>query len=268
LSRNFESRFLYKYAFTAEAGFYLLQGRGMSKSAVLLLIGVLALSSLVMVGSVFAQSTSKPAVPEFTLQLVDDFVQVTIQNQPIIPNGDDTANIFYNIRIKDHDATDWISDTVPDPSKGIRGYIGEIGTSGSTTLLKSFNAIHDLTGRYDSFQVDYQIEAINGYLNSSSLYGPLPMGVDPNSRPTIIVNTSGWSNAQTITIPENQTPTPSPPATTPTPEPTPTPASTSTPPPTQEPTENKQFEAILGAAIVIAVLSAGLGLLVCLIKRK
>jgi hypothetical protein len=214
-------------------------------------------------GIVQAESSiPEPAVPEFTLELVDDSVQVTIQNQPIIPNGDDTANIFYNIRIKDHDATDWISDTVPDPSKGIRGYIGEIGTSGSTTLLKSFNALHDLIGRYDSFQVDYQIEAINGYLNSSSLYGPLPMGADPNSQPVIIVNTSGWSNTQTITIPESQTPTP---------EPTPTPATTPTTTPTitpyQEPQQTLQFEAIAGVAIVAAVFGAGLGLLIYLIKK-
>lgn len=64
-------------------------------------------------------------------------------------------------------------------------------------------------------------------------------------------------------------PSPSPTATpTPTSSPTPMPEQTPTPTPSQEPTQNMQFEAVLGAAIVVAVLGAGLGLLFYLIKRK
>jgi hypothetical protein len=42
----------------------------MSKLATLLFITVLTVSSLVMVGSVFAQSIQTPSVPEFTVKLV------------------------------------------------------------------------------------------------------------------------------------------------------------------------------------------------------
>ena len=64
----------------------------MRKRATLLLIAVLVLSTLIMVKSAFAQSTNKPSVPKFTLQLEDNFwVRVIIQNQPIIPNGHDSA---------------------------------------------------------------------------------------------------------------------------------------------------------------------------------
>lgn len=52
---------------------------------------------------------------------------------------------------------------------------------------------------------------------------------------------------------------------------TPSPSNSPTSPvttPSQEPTQNMQFETIVGVAIAIAVLSAGLGLLIYLIKRK
>jgi hypothetical protein len=132
--------------------------------------------------------------------MADYSVQMTIENQPIIPNGYDTANIFYNIRMKSHDSENWVNTTVPDPSKGIRGYIGEIGTSGSTVIVEGFNAINFLLGLPNgSHQIDYQVEAINGYLNTTPVYVP-PIGVDPNSTPVIVVNTSGWSDTQTIMI--------------------------------------------------------------------
>ena len=67
--------------------------------------------------------------------------------------------------------------------------------------------------------------------------------------------TSGWSNTQTLTIGESQTPMPSP-------------AITPTPTPYQEPRQNEQTEAIIGVVIVAVVLGAALGLLIYLIKRK
>jgi hypothetical protein len=171
-----------------------------SKCFSLLLVIFLAASSLIMVKSASA-SIPTPSVPQFSLQTVDGGVQMTIQNQPIIPNGQDTANIFYNIRIKSHDSSDWVSTTVPDPSQGIRGYIGEINTSGSSVTFKDFGSINTLLGLSDgSHQIDFEVEAINGYLNATDLYIP-PIGIDPNSTPVVIVNTSGWSGTQTVAIP-------------------------------------------------------------------
>ena len=43
----------------------------MSKTVVLMLLILLVLSGLVMVGSVFGQSTPIPSVPEFTVELVE-----------------------------------------------------------------------------------------------------------------------------------------------------------------------------------------------------
>lgn len=106
----------------------------MSRSLVLLLITVLVLSSLVMVGSVFAQS-----VPEFTLKLVahpydvpstyeidpytgekiitsygyheeNKSIEVTIKNQPFTSTLDASGNytsLYYNVRYKGNYADEW-----------------------------------------------------------------------------------------------------------------------------------------------------------------
>jgi hypothetical protein len=64
-------------------------------------------------------------------------------------------------------------------------------------------------------------------------------------------------------------PSPSPsPSPSPTATSSPAPTSTPTPTPSQEPQQALQFEAIVGVAIVVAVIGAGLGLLIYLIKRK
>lgn len=199
------------------------------KKALLTAIAISALLFSLVAGAYVAQAIPKPSVPEFTLQIVDYGVQMAIQNQPIIPNGYDTADIFYNIRIKSHDSENWVNTTVPNPSQDIRGYIGEIGTSGSTVIQKDFNGINTLLGLSDdSHQIDYQVEAINGYLNTTPAYAP-PIGFDPDSTPVIVVNTSGWSNTQTITIPGSSASL----STSPTSTPTETPMPPLTPTPTQ-----------------------------------
>jgi hypothetical protein len=98
----------------------------MSKTVVLVLFPLLALSSLVMVGSVFAQSIPKPSVPEFTLKFANasyiltttnpytgldetekvsnNSIEITISNQPF--NYPD-YQIFYNVRVKPHFGDNW-----------------------------------------------------------------------------------------------------------------------------------------------------------------
>ncbi|XHH07691.1 MAG: hypothetical protein ACFCUE_08905 [Candidatus Bathyarchaeia archaeon] len=170
----------------------------------MLIIVILTVSNLIMINTVSAQSVPKPSVPQFSLKIVDNTVQTTIENQPIIPNGHDTAYIFIDIRIKSHDSIDWVNVTVPNLSEGIRGYISETGTSGYTIIQKDINSICVLLRLpHGVHQIDYQVEAINGYLNTTMPYAP-PIGFDPNSTPVIIVSTSGWSETQTITISSNE----------------------------------------------------------------
>jgi len=98
----------------------------MSKNATLLLITVSVLSSLIMVGSAFAQSAPKPSVPEFTVKFVNasytvtttnsytgldeteqicsNSIEITINNQPFDSSD---YQIYYNIRVKPHFEDDW-----------------------------------------------------------------------------------------------------------------------------------------------------------------
>ena len=170
----------------------------MRKALTPILIAVLALSSLVIVGSVCAQSIPKPSVPEFTLQLEDDWwVRVIVQNQPIIPNGQDNAWIFYDVRYKWHESANWYH---PSESNSEGNYIGEMGTSGTTEWVISTNSFYELLGMSDSNQLDYQVMAINGYKNTTPTYGGPPIGHEPGDYPVVIVNTSGWGETQTISI--------------------------------------------------------------------
>jgi hypothetical protein len=185
----------------------------MSKLASVLLIELLAVSSLVMVGSVFAQSTAKPSVPDFTLQLEDGWwVRVIVQNQPVASNGHDSAWIFYDVRYKWRESANWYH-----PSESNSGnYIGEMDTSGTTEWVMSVTTFYELLGTSDSNQLEYQIRAINGYKNTTPAYGGPPLGHDPGDYPVVIINTSGWSETQTISIPA--TPPSSPEPTAPVPE--------------------------------------------------
>jgi hypothetical protein len=223
------------------------------------------------VESAGAQSISNPSVPEFTLQLEDHWLKVTAQNQPVIPNGHDTASIFYDIQIKWHESTNWYH---KEPEPNTRGYIEERDTSGTTIWQQSTNAFYELLGMSNSHQLDYQIRAIDGYLNSSIMYSSPFGGVDPNSQPVIIVNTSGWSTTQTITIPaasiSTSTPTPTS-SSTPTQYPSSTPSTsniTPNPTPVSISTNDSLLLTISIAFIVIAILLAIIVLLFFSLRKR
>ena len=52
----------------------------MSKTIALMLFALLVLSRSVMVGSVFAQSLTKPSIPEFTVKFVNASYTITTTN--------------------------------------------------------------------------------------------------------------------------------------------------------------------------------------------
>ena len=111
----------------------------MSKSLSLILILIIALSSLIMVGAAFAQSTAKQSVSEFAVRYVDrsydvattygvdsytgktviiqegyhiqnNSIIITIKNQPFARYSDSNGNsvgFYYNISSKGHFGSDW-----------------------------------------------------------------------------------------------------------------------------------------------------------------
>jgi hypothetical protein len=256
----------------------------MSKLATLLFFTVLTVSSLVMVETAFAQSIPKPSVPEFTLVLVDSSYDVPttysidpytgdnvthngyhvedkkigmkIKNQPFTSYYNDslgqTIGFYYNIRFKGHFEEEWrelyrASDGYPhqwsDSDYTVIAFLSETGkTIESTGFSKTFP---------DGAQVDYQVEAMIGYIHRE-VTSPIP-----GTGWLFTGEKSGWSETLTLTVPiSTQLPTITPSPTT-TPEPTP-----------NETSRTLQSETIVGVVIAIAVIGAGLGLLVYLIKRE
>jgi len=261
----------------------LLLGNSMSKTVVLMLLALLALSSLVMVGSVLGQSIPKPSVPEFAVELIDSSydvpttytvdpftgenvthegyhvesrtMEVKIENQPFTPYEiKDSAgnswiiNFCYNIRIKGHFSEDWIelyrpSDGYPYQLSDLDYTVFSYVWGGDADTVLGTKMIRIPAGA----EVDFQVEAMIGYVHrdeSISVWAPWVFEGE----------LSGWSNTQTITI-ESQTPLP---------EPT-TPTSPS-PLPSDEPQQADQ-DMTAGAIFTVLTIAVFLGLLVYFIKR-
>ena len=243
-----------------------------------LLLSTLAVT--VLFGTVKAESSiPKPSVPEFTLVLVDSSydvpttysidpytgenvthqgyhvenkkIGIRIKNQLFTSYYNDsigqTVNFYYKIRFKGHFEEDWTelyraSDGYPhqwsDSDYTILTFLSETGkTIEATGFSKTFQ---------DGAQVDYQVEAMVGYIHRDASIAFAPW--------VFTGEESGWSETLTLTVPIS------------TQLPIITPTPTTTPEPT--PNETLQSETIVGVAIAVAVIGAGLGLLIYLIKRK
>lgn len=185
----------------------------MSKLAVLLLITVLALSSLVMVNSASAQS-----IPEFTISLeahpydvpttygVDEYtgenitieegyhvrnesIVFTIENQPM-------SNLFFNIRSKGHFGDDWTERYHYDKSSP-GDLVPQSNTFGNTMI--SIPVGYPVNGA----EIDFQVQAVayhyvEFYVSDHPWYPEL--GGHYEKRLTLR-GTSGWSKTQTMTFP-------------------------------------------------------------------
>jgi hypothetical protein len=236
----------------------------MNKRKALLLIVVLAVSSLIAVKPAPAEaSIPKPSVPEFTLKLADHSydvppstitatdpytgkqtvttkpgyhvenktIEITIKNQPFVSSSNLT-NLYYDVRVKGHFGENWTE---------LYSY-SEVTVGNLPLQSASENTVISTPQDYPAGgQVDFQVEAIIGTVhplyNTNFAYWEY--------------ETSGWSNTQTITIP---TSTPSSPDS---PSPASTPDQTSEPT-TKETPQTLQLAAIIGTVIAVAVVAAGL----------
>jgi hypothetical protein len=268
------------------------------------MVSGLILASAVLSGIVQASTDisgiQKPSIPEFTVKFVNASYTVTITNsytgldetKQISNNSIEIKitnqpfdysdyKIYFNLRVKPRFADNWTevyplrtfaSSYEGDYNFSHAEYINDYSKSQSNSsyTLIVFSVVptelylgsgYDVEGTFlsaipDGSQLDFQVEALVGHpsqrwVSDHALYPWLGGGY---TSAVAYDETSGWSNTQTVTIGESQTPTPSP-ATTP----------TSTSP--QEPQQTEQAF-IIGVAIAAAVIVAGLGLLIYLIKRK
>jgi hypothetical protein len=191
----------------------------MRRTVALLVVLVLATSSLITVESVSAQPVPIPSVPQFTLEPVGpsfdipptytfnastgmfdtnnghhiqySSVKIIIKNQPF-SNPSDGNNFFYNVRIRPHDYPD--------------NYWHELFSAGSDGFpIQTLSNYTIIPLPVDGTQVlgvtiptgattDIQVEAMIGHIGRNNTY-PYPY--------VFFGETSGWSNTQTITIPAN-----------------------------------------------------------------
>jgi hypothetical protein len=235
----------------------LLLGNSMSKTVVLMLFALLVLSSLVMVGSVFAQ-----AVPEFTVKVVahpydvpttystdpytgetithegyhveNKSIEVWIKNQPFTPYEDaegNEVNLYYNVRVKGHFEEDWSTPITYSESDSAERIPRSSSEYTVLSLVDYYNP---------NATVDYQVEAIMGHFYTS--YYPPGHAIAFPVTSFQVDETSGWSVTQTLTIEEVPTPSP-------------------------EPAPSLEPILILGVAAIVAVFAFGIVLLY-FIKRK
>jgi hypothetical protein len=160
----------------------------------------------------------KPAVPEFTVKLNNSLaeanetrIELTIKNQPFDVNNAYHYSFVYNVRIST-DCENWTDlydaeDGYPYQSNSdytVLSYVlGEIAYYPREDYpLAPSTKVGVLP---TSGQVDFQVEAMIGYRKRSWEFigGQMLPYVFEGER-------SGWSNTQTLTIPDSSTPSPSP----------------------------------------------------------
>ncbi len=265
-----------------------------SKRLSLLLIVLLAVSSLIMAKPAFAQTSTPtpqpiptPSVPEFTVQLVGpsvtvpttyslnqssgqvvanigyiveySAVEVTVKNQPFTPYVDSSGNavsVFYNIQILDDQSSAW-----SDLYSSTGGYPAQSTDSDYTNI-----SIHVDTGQNDEgitipvgTQTEIRVEAMIGYISANFVaYNPNPPYIADYTNYSFVGQTSSWSPTQTVTIPANTPLSPTPISSfSPTVTPTPAPNSTSTPNQTASasPKNPTSIYKILIATLVILIIA-------------
>jgi len=189
---------------------------------------ILLLSSLLVltIHSTDAHAISTPSVPQFTVKLVDNSydvppttttivdpytgkettitnpsnhitdrsIEVTIENQPFTPYTD--ANNYrhelrYIVQFKGHFEENWRD--FPSPNKRITP-----SNSQYTVILASSNSMYGipLNSLATGSQLDFRVQAVDGYLKSLSTDDVGPLGG------TVFIDDvySSWSNVKTITI--------------------------------------------------------------------
>jgi hypothetical protein len=266
----------------------------MRKSFALVLILILAVSSLMMVKPSFA-SITKPSVPGFTLKFVDSSydvpttysidpyteanvthpsyhvdnrtIEVTIKNQPFVSYyhaNSFNISLYYNVRMKGHYAQNWTDLYFLEDEHPIQS------NSDYTVISYSLGGAYSLIGELPAgAQVDFQVEAMEGYF--SRIYNPNatdPLEMFPWG---FTGEESGWSNTQTVTISTSGA----------SPSPSSSPASTPTSSPSSMPSQNPtatqpgaQTTTLLGldwttiALIVLSIVVALLIVVIAFMRRR
>ncbi|HSV49204.1 MAG TPA: hypothetical protein VLH35_02725 [Candidatus Acidoferrales bacterium] len=213
------------------------------------LVVILAVSSLLIVKSTYAQTTPKPAVPEFNIKVVDNSYYVpattpvyrtdpytgertiteeghegyTVQNGTVdltihtqkftsyYDNNNNLIRLYFRIAYKGHFETSWNYYLPNDGYYGNDSQYLEASVDETSKVQLGFGHFSFVTGEYRSIanppslgeiakggQIDFKAEAFIGCANATqyvTLWGLRTFY-------TYIGESGGWSNVQTVSIPE------------------------------------------------------------------
>jgi hypothetical protein len=206
------------------------------KTHALLTILIIACLILPIIGSVNAQTLTKPSVPDFTIKYVDysydipptygiaqytgetvvtkhgehidnRSVEITIKNQPFTPFNDsrgNTINRFFDVRYKGSYGDTWTTLCAGQTQMAIL----EGETIHKTTYIQYGYAIQNYTAQYTkitykltpySGQMDFQVQALEGY-TAQTYYDAFLYRTYIGF--TFYGESSDWSNTQTISFPD------------------------------------------------------------------
>jgi hypothetical protein len=225
------------------------------KLLTLTIIAALAASSLLMVES--ASASNGLLVPEFTVKVVPlewdtqnpQAIELQIKNQPYTPYNNSKGyqvNLYYNIRSKPHNSTEWTEyNTIQYVrDKWVNSGSGYILQSDGSYTNKSWGGTP-----LDNSKTDYQVQAIEGFFQTYAPYMLIPMEYADFTT----TGTTNWSPTHTITLNKvgaTDTIDTSEPSTQPT---TPTPTETPT---AQKPTTYSPYIAPIAIVVVVIALGA------------
>jgi hypothetical protein len=168
-----------------------------SLASILVLIITMSIVTLLIAKPSFAESITKPSVPQFTLKLVDaSVVQITIQNQPLVLTLENES-LYYNVRVKGHLEDKWTElYTLNNLDQlTLKGTI-PIQSNSSTTVLS-----YSISGYPQNTEEDFQVIAMYGDYITSEPASHDPFVPSFTSFGIIADGESGWSPTQTITVP-------------------------------------------------------------------
>lgn len=164
------------------------------KPLMLLLIAAFLVLSLIMVEPVSAVTP-----PKFTIEYTNGNVVLTIKNVDFTAykpehaaSWDSSVYLYYNIRTKTHDSTEWLENkdilASTDDGKAIYIWGALIAKSGLEYTTVSLPVEYS--------QTDYQIQTLTGYYSRYYPDNILPRYTEYFKPLTV----SGWSETQTLTV--------------------------------------------------------------------
>jgi hypothetical protein len=216
------------------------------KTLALLLTLTIAVSALTLltVKPINAQTIPKPTIPEFTVTLASNpydvapitttdpytgetvitqagyhnenrSILISIKNQQFTAFKDSNGNrivLSYNISSRGHYSDDWSYYTNALWKTPLITSNGEYTVTSFGYTYDENNPYTYLTNIPENGKVDFRVEGLIGYFNETITRYPVPGG--EFHRLDFIGESSGWSNTQTISIPDgsvsSSTPNPSP----------------------------------------------------------